>query len=79
MIENNSENPNMKKKENQPNWHNEPGERGSAEGPPIIDEVIRTRKCILKINALWFIMICEKRRRRPIDVESDEVVIITVE
>lgn len=78
MLGNNFEKTNMEKNENQPNCQNAMG-TGAAEGPPIVDEIIRSRKCILKINSLWFIMICEKRRRRPIDVDSDEVVIITVE
>lgn len=79
MLENNFDKPNMEKKPTTSNCPNAAGHRIDIEGPPIIHEVIRSRKCLLKINELWFIMICEKRRRRPIDMDSDEVVIITVE
>lgn len=78
-MENSFEKPNVEQKERQPNWQNGTGDRGAAERPPVINEVIRSRKCILKMNALWFIMICEKRRRCPMDVDCDEVVIITVD
>lgn len=78
MLGHNFEKPKMEKNENQPNCQNAMG-TNAAEGPPEDDQLITSRKCLLKINSLWFIMICEKRRRRPIDVDSDDVVIITVE
>lgn len=69
----------MEKNENQSSYQDAVGDTSAVIGPPVVDDVIRSRKCILKINSLWFIMICEKRRRHHIDMDSDEIVIITVE
>lgn len=68
--------PTKDKMEDATNCKNSMDDKGA---PPMVDDTIESQKYILKINAFWFILICEKRGRRPVDVDSDDVVVTTVE